>query len=262
MWTSLEAQKLKDVIWIHVRKDLAKSCNFPHKVATFYIMGQFGADWGDGAPGRGRLNTFWVFYGLKTFPIWMLKVPACQTVCPVLGGWSRDWVPILWLRRGCRGLPGGLMLQTIPSNCVTLHPLCGTASKQNENLYAAFAKFKFSLWAKQTIQTIKWCETSFLQCAEWDFLIFLSRESIFCNIALRSLCLTWSDLRTPRGSGLTVRTSRSLRNTRASSWISTLWRKMMNAEFWRKTLCQVNASKVSYKYNFCPCFLLSPSSAQ
>ena len=107
MWTSLEAQKLKDVIWIHVRKDLAKSCNFPHKVATFYIMGQFGADWGDGAPGRGRLNTFWVFYGLKTFPIWMLKVPACQTVCPVLGGWSRDWVPILWLRRGCQGLPGG-----------------------------------------------------------------------------------------------------------------------------------------------------------
>ena len=142
-----------------------------------------------------------------------------------------------------------VMLQTIPSNCVTLHPLCGTASKQNENLYAAFAKFKFSLWAKQTIQTIKWCETSFLQCAEWDFLIFLSRESIFCNIALRSLCLTWSDLHTPRGSGLRVRTSQSLRNTRASSWTSTPWRKMMNAEFCRKTLCQVNASKVSYKYN-------------
>ena len=211
-------------------------------------MGQFGADWGDGAPGRERMDTFWVFYGLKTLSIWMLKVSACQTVCAVLSGWSRDWVPILRLQRGCRWLPGRVMLQTIPSNCVTLHPLCGTASKQNENLYAAFAKFKFPLWARQTIQTINWCETSFLQCAEWDFLIFLSRESIFCNIALRSLCLTWSDLRTPRDSVLIVRTSRSLRNTRASLWTSSLWRKMMNAELRRKTSCQIYASKVSNKY--------------
>lgn len=79
---------------------------------------------------------------------------------------------------------------------------------------------------------------------------FSCPESIFCNIALRSLCLTWSDLRTPRDSVHIVRTSRSLRNTRASSWTSNLWRKMMNAELGRITVCQTYASKISNKYIF------------
>ena len=43
-----------------------------------------------------------------------------------------------------------IMLQTIPSNYVTLRPLSGTASKQNENLYAACAKFKFPSEANNT----------------------------------------------------------------------------------------------------------------
>ena len=53
--------------YMYARKDLAKSCNFQHKVATFYIMGQFGADWSEGPTGRGRLRTldmeyFWVLW--------------------------------------------------------------------------------------------------------------------------------------------------------------------------------------------------------
>ena len=159
----------------------------------------------------------------------MLKVSACQTVCPVLSGWRR--LPILWLRRGCRGLSGKDNVANYTFKLCHAPPAIWDCIKTKWNLYAACAKFKFPSEANNTNHKVVRGELISSMC--WmRFPPFSRPQSLyFATLPLkRRLCPTWSDLRTTQGSGLRVRMSQCLRNTRASSWTLIPWRKMMNAE--------------------------------
>ena len=168
----------------------------------------------------------------------MLKVSACQTVCPVLSGWRR--LPILWLRRGCWGLSGKDNVANYTFKLCHAPPAIWDCIKTKWNLYAACAKFKIPSEANNTNHKVVRGDLISSMC--WmRFPPFSRPQSLyFATLPLkRRLCPTWSDLRTPQGSGLTVRTSQCLRNTRASSWTLIPWRKMMNAEWSRTTFMSI-----------------------